>query len=130
MEKQGEQKRRPWERTRRRMAAGLYWEGIVRKGREDGAKLGADYMEVRYEELIGKPWEVLAQLSTFIDQKLDYDEIRRVGIGSVSRPNTSFQKESGDGGFNPIGRWRKLYSPKEAAMFEGLAGDTLLDFGY
>jgi hypothetical protein len=130
MEKQGYPKRLPWDRTRRRIAAGLYWEWIVRKGREDGAKLGSDYIEVRYEDLIGKPLEVLSQLSTFIDQRLDYDEIRRVAIGSVSHPNTSFQKESGNGSFNPIGRWRKLYLPEEAAMFEGLVGDSLRDFGY
>ena len=120
MEKQGYPQRLPWDRSPRRMAAGLYWEWIVEKGRKDGAKLGSDYTEVRYEDLIAKPLEALAQLSKFIGQKLDYDEIQRVGIGSVSRPNTSFRKEAGDGSFNPIGRWRKLFSPEEAARFEGL----------
>jgi len=130
MEKQGWPRRLPWDRTRGRMAAGLYWEWIVKKGRKDGARLGSNYIEVRYEDLIAKPLEVLAQLSTFIDQKLDYYEIQRVGIGSVNRPNTSFQRESGDGSFNPIGRWKNLYSPEETAMFEGLVGKTLLDLGY
>jgi len=130
MEKQEYPKRLPWDRSRGRMAAGLYWEWIVQKGRQDGAKLGSNYTEVRYEELIGKPREVLARLSAFIDQKLDYDEIQKVGIGSVSRPNTSFQEESGAGNFDPIGRWRKLYSPEETARFEGLVGDGLLEFGY
>lgn len=130
MEKQGYPKRLPWDRAPVRMAAGVYWEWIVRRGREDGAKLGSDYIEVRYEDLVGQPLEVLVRLSTFIDQKLDYDEIRRVGIGSVSRPNSSFQNESVDGGFNPIGRWRKHYSSEEAARFEGLVGNTLRDLGY
>jgi Sulfotransferase family len=130
MEKQGYPRRLPWDRNPQRMAAGVYWEWIVRKGREDGAKLGSDYLEVRYEDLIDKPLEVLARLSTFIDQRLDYEEIRRVGIGSVDRPNTSFQKESVDGNFSPIGRWRKHYSPKELAMFEGLVGGTLRELGY
>ena len=41
-----------------------------------------------------QPRETLAKIGQFIEQDLDYDQIRRVGIGSVSAPNTSFESES------------------------------------
>lgn len=130
MEKQGWPQQLPWDKAKRRMAAGVFWEWMVRKGRETGPSLGADYIEVRYEELVGDPRRVLRILSTFIGQELDYDEILRAGIGSVSKPNTSFKDESGGTSFSPMGRWKRLYSPEEIKVFEQLVGDTLDELGY
>jgi len=118
-----------WDRTPNVMVSGLYWEWMVRKGREDGRNLGPDYIEVRFEELISNPRGTLATLSGFVDQELDYDQILKVGIGSVSQPNTSFKDSSGDG-FNPLGRWRNGFTPEHLAMFEILVGDTLEELGY
>ena len=129
MERQGYPRQFPWDRSPRRMAAGLYWEWIVRKGREDGERLGADYVEVRYEDLVETPQKVLDHLATFVGQKLDYEQIRRVGIGSVSEPNTSFKTESADG-LSPVGRWKKHYTPEQIELFEELLGDGLRDLGY
>jgi hypothetical protein len=118
-----------WDRTPNVMVSGLYWEWMVRKGREDGRKLGPDYTEVRFEELISDPRATLAKLSGFVDQDLDYDHILKVGIGSVSEPNTSF-KDTSDGEFNPLERWRKQLTGEHLAMFEGLVGNTLEELGY
>jgi len=130
MEKQGWPKQLPWDRMSRRMAGGVYWEWMTRKGRKDGAQLGSDYVEVRYEDLISNPRKVLLRLSSFVDQELDYDEIQKVAIGSVSRPNTSFKEEGGSGGFDPIARWKKFYSAEQTAIFEELVGETLQELGY
>jgi len=128
-DKQGYVKPLPWDRKPSKMAAGLYWEWMVNKGRRDGRSLGGDYMEVHFEKLISEPRETLAQLGEFIGQDLDYDRIRQVGIGSVSAPNTSFTPGS-DEAFNPVGRWRSGYSEEELATFEGLVGRTLQSNGY
>jgi sulfotransferase family protein len=130
MEKQGWPKLLPWDRMNRRMAGGVYWNWMVRVGQRDGAKLGADYIEVRYEDLVIKPREVLSRLSVFIDQELDYDAIQKAGIGSVSRPNSSFREEGGSGAFSPVGRWKKFYSEEESAMFEALVDQTLQELRY
>lgn len=127
MEKQGWPKQLSWDTKPRRLAGGLYWEWLTRRGRKDGEQLRSDYIEVRYEDLVSKPREVLQQLSLFVDQDLDYDRIQRVGIGSVSRPNTSFNDECG---FDPIGRWKNSYSLEEIATFELLVGETLEALGY
>jgi hypothetical protein len=117
------------DRTSPKMVAGLYWEWMVNKGRRDGRDLGEDYTEVHFEELISQPQETLARLGRFIEQDLDYERIRRSGIGSVSAPNSSFGDASGED-FNPSGRWKTGYSPEELEMFERLVGRTLEENGY
>jgi LPS sulfotransferase NodH len=128
-DKQGYVKRLPWDRKPSKMAAGLYWEWMVNRGRRDGRGLGDDYTEVHFEELIRDPRATLARLSHFIQQELDYDQILKVGIGSVTAPNTSFVKDA-DGNFNPVGRWHSGYSVEELATLEGLVGRTLEQTGY
>lgn len=118
-----------WDHNPPVMVSGLYWEWMVTRGREDGKKLGADYIEVHFEELIADPRATLAKLSTFIDHDLDYDRIQKRGIGSVSAPNTSFKDDSSES-FNPIGRWRAGYSAEQLATLESLIGGTLEDNGY
>lgn len=122
-------KRAWWDKSPNVLVSGIYWDWIVRKGRTDGQKLGADYTEVRFEELIADPRAVLAKLSEFIDQELDYDRILKVGIGSVSEPNTSFH-ESCNRGFNPTGRWKTDFDPEWLATLEALVGDLLEELGY
>jgi hypothetical protein len=119
----------PWDRREGLGVAGLYWEWIVRKGRERGKRLGASYQEVRFEELITNPQETLSRIGVFIDHDLDYDRIQHNGIGSVGEPNSSFADES-EGTFNPIARWRKKMSPQQIASFEELVGGFLRELGY
>jgi hypothetical protein len=119
----------PWDRDECLGVAGLYWEWVIRKGREQGKRLGADYQEVRFEELITNPRETLSRLSLFIDHDLDYERIQRAGIGSVSQPNSSFAGESEEI-FNPVARWKTKMPPEQIAAFEELIGDFLLELGY
>jgi Sulfotransferase family len=119
----------PWDRKEQLSVAGLFWEWIVRRGREYGRKLGPDYHELHYEDLVEKPRETLRALGEFVGQELDYDKIQQVGIGSVSEPNTSFTSDDG-GAFNPVGRWEKKMTPEQLADFEALTGSFLQELGY
>jgi hypothetical protein len=129
-EKVGFIKPAPWDKDPPVMAAGLYWDWVVRKGRADGRALGSNYTEVRFEELVTEPRQTLTKLGDFIEHDLDYARILKVGIGSVSEPNTSYAKQCGSKEFNPVGRWRRGFSPEQLDIFEGLVGDTLQDLGY
>lgn len=119
----------PWDKHKSLLVAGLYWEWIVNKGRKNGRALGADYMEIHFEDLIREPRSTLARLGQFIKHDLDYDRILKVGIGSVSDPNTSFP-ESEKAVFEPVERWRSQFPTEQLAVFEGLVGPTLKDLGY
>jgi hypothetical protein len=119
----------PWLRNPSVMVCGLYWQWIVNKGRKDGRDLGEDYTEVRFEDLVNHPRETLARLGRFIQHDLDYDRIQRVGIGSVSAPNSSFGSQL-HAGFAPTGRWKSGFSSANLSMFEGFVGETLKELGY
>jgi hypothetical protein len=119
----------PWDSSRPLFAGGVYWEWMVRKGREEGRKLDDDYCEVRFEHLITDPRGTLARLGEFIEHDLNYDRILRDGIGSVNDPNSSFGVKA-SGKFNPVGRWRSSLTPEELARLEGMIGDTLQELGY
>jgi hypothetical protein len=120
----------PWDRKRSLLAAGLYWEWIVRKGRRLGTLLGTNYIEVRYEELVQRPRETLTLIGDFLQQDLNYDRIQRAGIGSVKNPLTSFDDDLKEGRFTPVGRWREKFPSNQLIQFEKLVGDYLQELGY
>jgi hypothetical protein len=113
-----------------RLAAGLFWDWAVRKGREQGRQNASDYIEIRYEELVLQPESALARLRPFLRHELDYDQIQRTAFGSVGRPNTSFVAEQSTGRFSPVGRWKSALGRLELAELEGLIGELLLDLEY
>lgn len=127
--KQGWSHPLPWDRDDRLGVAGLYWQWLVRRGREQAKGLGADYQEVRFEDLIARPQETLSRLGLFVGHDLDYERIHSAGIGSVSEPNSSFAAEA-EGTFNPVARWKTKMSAEQVAGFEELVGDSLLELGY
>jgi glycosyltransferase involved in cell wall biosynthesis len=129
MEKQHWIRPFPWDHGKELQAAAIYWEWIVNEGRAHGGALGGDYKEVRYEDLVANPQATLREVGDFIGQELDYDQIQRVGIGSVSRPNTSFGDRQG-AGFHPVARWKKSLSEEQLAAVESLIGGTLDVLGY
>jgi len=120
----------PWDRKRSLLAAGIYWEWIVRKGRKFGTMLGTKYMEVRYEELVEQPQSALQRLGEFLGHDLNYVRIQRDGIGSVKKPLTAFKQELREGQFTPVGRWRDKFPADQLKRFEELIGQYLEELGY
>jgi glycosyltransferase involved in cell wall biosynthesis len=119
-----------WDHGKELLTAAAYWDWIVNQGRTKGRALGDDYQEVRYEDLVADPRSTLAKVGRFIGQDLDYDQILHVGIGSVSRPNSSFDADKKPGGFHPVARWKKSLSEQQLGEVEGLIGQTLDELGY
>ena len=120
----------PWDREKSLEVAGVFWEFMVRKGREFGRQIKEDYTEVRYEDLVTRPHETFAKLGTFIDHDLDYDLILRTGVGAVADPNSTFKKEFVNGQFNPVGRWKEKLSSERVAALEQVIGGLLEELEY
>jgi Sulfotransferase family len=119
----------PWRTHISLAGAGVYWEWVVQRTCAAGRQFGGDYIEVHFENLIAAPQETLATVGKFLDHEIDYNRIRQVGYGSISKPNTLFSAEL-KGKFSPIGRWKKVFSASELHRFEGMIGPTLLKQGY
>jgi Sulfotransferase family len=119
----------PWDRDHGLLVSAIYWEWMVRKGREYGRRLGADYVEVRYEDLVRQPRETLKMLSSFIHHDLNYERIQKNSIGTVRTPNSSFGGATSRDTFKPIGRWKGL-GGAEAERMEALLAPLLEELGY
>jgi len=121
-----------WDRkqTNSLVATALYWRWMVRRGHANGRKFPADYIEVRYEDLILSRRETLARLSAFLDHDLDYDRIQRAGLGRLSETNSSFREEGSEATKNPLGRWKERLTHAEVAAIEATVGDCLEENGY
>jgi hypothetical protein len=132
LDKRGWSRPLPWDRDKGLLAAGLYWEWIVRKGRKLSSALQPYYLEVRYEDLVDKPAETLPRLAVFLHHDLDYERIRQMGIGSVKTPLTSFKEDLEQGQFAPVGRWKSKdkFPSDQLVLFENLVGDCLQDLDY
>lgn len=117
----------PWKERETPEGAALYWEWMVKKGMAARSWLGKDYIEIRFEDLVGNPRLVLRTLSAFLEQELDYEYVLKNAVGAVARPNTSFR---GKGEFNPVARWKQQFTPEQLRGIEGLVGNTLKDLGY
>ena len=122
----------PWDRdqTESLVATSLYWEWMVHKGRADGRKFPADYIEIRHEDLITSPRETLGKLGGFLDHDLDYDQIQSAGLGRLSETNSSFREEGTKENINPLGRWKERLAHADVAAIEATVGECLQGNGY
>ena len=123
----------PWDRneTRSLLATAMYWEWMVRRGREYGKAIPSDYMEVRYEELVTNPSATLAALGKFLDHDLDYERIRQAALGRLTETNSSFRDETGSQEeIQPVGRWKERLSQENIIALEATIGDYLKELGY
>ena len=121
----------PWRREPRSLTeTALYWEWMVRKGRQDGAKITADYFEIRYEDLVGEPRHTIATLGEFLDQDLDYNRIQIASLGRLSETNSSFRKDEREASGNPVNRWKQKLSREQVVAIESAVGECLEESGY
>ncbi len=120
----------PWDRGRAYVVPAIFWRWIVSKGRRYGLALGADYLEVHYEDLVQNPRETLARIGKFIEHDLDYDHIQQVALGSVHNPNSSFRGDGKETEASTIGRWKRMFTPPQVRDVESSIGNLLVATGY
>jgi len=110
--------------------AGVWWDWLVRLGREGGEDLNpALYQEIHYESLVSDPAEVCARLCEFLgipydDAMLRFHEGReRSGAGlnakKAWRPVTGGLRD-----------WRSQMPTVDVERFEATVGGFLDDLGY
>lgn len=120
----------PWERGNPLLIAAWSWAWEVKLGRHLGRYLEADYLEVRFEDLISQREKTVATIAEFAGLDSDLSGIEDQTPDSVHPPNTSFPEELKGGTFNPIGRWREQFPANTLSVVEASVGDLLLELGY
>jgi hypothetical protein len=123
-----------------------YWRDDVEAARRDGAGCRR-YLELRYEELVLDPEEVLRRICAFLDlpfavEMHDYHsraalrmselEGREMPALRITREQRLAQHPLLDSPPRPerVGRWREAMTPDERREFEAVAGELLATLGY
>lgn len=126
-----------------------HWCRHVVEARRQGAALNGEYVEVRYEELVLDPGEVLAQLCGFLAlpfrrEMLGYhlrarsrlsEHADRVGIGGEVLVTRGQRLELQRRTMQPpdrdrVWRWKAEMTQEERSDFEAEAGSLLRELGY
>jgi hypothetical protein len=92
----------------------LQWRAIVRHARAEGAALGGDYREIRYEALCADPRATCRALFEFAG--LPADGSRRADLPERLEPRGEI--------------WRERLDAAEIETLERTAGDLLAELGY
>lgn len=116
----------PWDRQHQLVVSALHWQWKLQRGRRDARHLGTDYIEIRFENLVSRPSEVVATLSRFLSHALEYEQIAQSVLGTLGDRNSTFRSE----GSSPVARWRQRLTPTELAHAEVAIGSTLDALGY
>jgi hypothetical protein len=104
-----------WDEDRTTTVA-LWWERLVRIGREDGAPLGPGlYHEQSYDALVADPASECEGLCAFLG--VPYDE-------------AMLQHHEGRPPTPGLRKWRAQMPPEEVERFEAAAGDLLDELAY
>jgi len=130
LDKKGWIKPFPWDKRKSLLVAGVFWDWMVQKGRNNGATMKKDYLEVRYEDLAVRTAETLQKIGAFIGHEMNYDRIRQTAVGTLSDPNSTFKSEFDEGRFNPVGRWKERLSTGHIAALEEVIGEQLVALDY
>jgi LPS sulfotransferase NodH len=121
----------PWDKKSRSFQeTAIYWEWIIRNGQRYGRQIPADYIEIRYEDLVSDPLRTLATLGEFLGHDLDYDRIQNTGLGRLRESNSSFREEESKQMAKPVNRWKEKLPREEVAALEALVGPCLQELGY
>ena len=112
------------------------WNVRVESATEDGPpRLGENYTEVRYEDLVKRPETEMRRLLTFLGANSEPETVQRcVEAASFERlsegrtrgeedPSSFFRK-------GVVGDWRNVFSERDRRIFKETAGETLVTLGY
>jgi hypothetical protein len=119
----------------RRMAKG--WAANLKEIESEGRRLyGDQYLGMRYEDLLARPFEEMSRLWKFLGVKsVDALLVEQIKAEMSSNPDEQWQAERNEGiaSFLPkgqAGNWSRLFTQKDKAIFREVAGEMLIKWGY
>jgi hypothetical protein len=137
-----------WKFSPHACEAARLWVGLIEETRRQ-ARCCPNYLEVRYEDLIGNPAGILRRICEFI--QLPYSPLMETYYLEANSRMSELGDWVGDNGevvatrsqrleihqmverppdTSRAGRWRHIMTPQEIWEFQKVAGETLRDLGY
>ena len=95
-----------------------------------------NYISLRYEDLLAKPFPEISRLWNFLSVKdIDPAFEKKLLDEMSSNPDEEWQSKRNEGiaSFLPkgqAGNWRRLFTEKDKALFKEVAGEMLVKWGY
>lgn len=112
------------------VCAALTWEMCIKKGQAYGKKLGDNYVEIRYEDIINNLDNVLKKINTFTQISLDQYQINHCSIGSLGKGNTAFNDKMEGISNKGLRRWKSGITDIEIQSLHIVIGKTLIQLDY
>jgi hypothetical protein len=111
----------------------LDWQWKTTIAHKVGAVMGSDFLEVRYEDLVCRPEEILRRICAFLGEDYDPAMLSYSSDAKAVVPGESLKWHRNS--VQPpdpaqLHKWKKHLSKAERIVFEQLAGETLDLFGY
>ena len=102
------------------------WKAWIRTFRQDVRRCGADFVELRYEDLVAAPRDVLESLCAFIGVPFSDDML------SLDRPAENLGDTRGETSIvaTNFGKWRRELRDAEVRRVERIAGALMAELGY
>jgi hypothetical protein len=106
------------------------WVLVVRKGREDGLKLGSShYLELKYEDLTADPERSMKEVCDFIGISY-HDELLRSGMPWLQGPGRNAMDQKAGTIVHNSQKWKSALGPDAIASMDRWAGKLLDELGY
>ena len=109
------------------------WLRAVRTARAFGARHPAQYLELRYEDLVREPRATVERVAAFLDLAFDERMLRHheldVRLGDVER-HPRLQGVQQPVYQTSVGRWRTALDARQIVELDRLLGPTLAALGY
>jgi hypothetical protein len=105
------------------------WRREVAAARALGRRVGVErYSEVRYEDLVADPGEVVSGICAFA--RIPFEPGMLEYSGSVDVSHKPHQQRLLRAPTTGVRSWREEMAPGDVVSFEAVAGDLLADLGY
>ena len=118
----------------RRVAKG--WSTNLGEVEEEGRKLfGSNYCDLRYEDLLARPFEEMQKLWEFLGVKSDKSFEKTIIEEMSSNPDEEWQVRRNEdiSSFLPkgqAGNWQRLFTARDRFLFKEVAGEMLVKWKY
>jgi hypothetical protein len=119
----------------RRVAKG--WVKNLQETEEEGRRLYDDnYLGIRYEDLLGTPFDEMSKLWKFLGvKKIGRSLEKEIKVEMSSNPDEEWQAKRNEdiASFLPkghAGNWSRLFTAKDKSIFKEVAGEMLVKWNY